>query len=341
MQVSRANRKVTFYSSNHPKLNKINSSIKDNYKLNLIFGKDNFIFAVVKVKSQDFLSAKRIAISLIKKEMLFINSFSRNDIYLDEFSYLYTTDFVNFAYNLSSKSEVNFNENYKTYDNNNSFKILKKVNPKLKSKVLDNEFLYFQAIKTNSPEDFWQYLEAIKPKNEKEIGDLFSNILLLSFKNDFDNYLELYISNQIIVADATDMIITKDKQKIIFDFKHPDCEYYKTKIDYPILNILYKKLDYYNTQKNIDKFFWLYKRTLTECRAQRNSIIHKNIVNQKEVLKLKFDCKRLIERVKKTIIDEMLLSEKNNEKIGYDMLIERMIIKANNLKKAGNSVYRA
>lgn len=157
---------VILYSPIHQKFSSIRSKQSEDWR-NYFFKGNNHVLAVLKVYYEDEKSGQEKAINRIKYVVNFLKIQGFRNIYVDEYGYLITKDFIDASYKKPLQETIFLSvkilkNHYPIYHNHLDFS-----NPLLQY-FLGFVDLYNIAVIENSVSKYWQYLESFFPKDEND-----------------------------------------------------------------------------------------------------------------------------------------------------------------------------
>lgn len=319
--------RVTFSHPKHKKFNALYDSVKKEkfpIKQEFLSCKD-LILAFVKVNYFSREIAEKEALYTISKELKFLDLLCKTNGRLEKSSYLTTSQFKKFGGLDRGDVRRIFTNNETTLKRNNPFAFLKGANERCKSHFLKHEHIYING---TSPENYWQYIESLLPKETtKDKIDIIASLLTLNATSNENRIIEAYIKHCISPFNTPheSLNILGEKQMEYYNQRKQDFKQLSNEIDHPFLNIMFaKRLDCtisYGYRKEY------YKRILWECYAQRNSIIHSGSANEKALILLDSTIPKLIQRFRVVLFDGMQKYKECN----FEELIENLKAEADEL----------
>ena len=329
--------KVEFFHPNDKKFNDVKAKIKEKAFNKDFFDRKDLVIGIVKINYFTKTIGENEAINQIKKELNYLNFICNSNAYLEKYSYLTTSDFKDLGWRWAAKESGHRISEFNVSSlNNNVYYSLKNINKDCKNHIINYEPLFIKAKISKSPEDYWQYLETLFPKNtsgKNQVIDLFTSLLVIDSK---ENNI-LIIRNQIIDllhpfnTPHSLLNLTLEKQKNIHQQLQKDSGIsfndLKNEITHPliiylleILTDLKKSFQY----KTIKKF---YNNIISECQAQRNSEIHSSFKNEKALILIDSILPSLVDRIRWNLFEEM----KKNRKLNFNELLNKLKIDSSKL----------
>ena len=314
------NRNLGFYGADHEKFKFIKAKLSDHPFFNDFFN-DAYLFAIVKVNFLTQEMASKEAREEIKKHIPFLNKALHANSFLNPYYYIHSDDFKNFNISYYGREGIiHLNKNhYKNLDYWNAYKILKASKSPAKQKILANEHLFFKALQTQNPQDYWQYVENIFYPHNNQVKEIFSFILLSSVESHMNDQILNDVTNILLFSHNTLGISAAKIHDM--DRKNSLIELQK-EINHPFLRFLLssKKLNYH-------EIFNYYRSIVLSCESQRNAMIHSNKQNPIEQRQLFLKFQNLFIRIREELINAVL----RDPSLSFEEIMERHKVQAQKL----------
>ena len=327
---------VMFLGRSHPKILKIQESIKDEY-LNEIFLGGDFIFVCT-----NLLWSKPESIAMRMKQMTvnqinFFSSVCERDFNLDLTGNLIIANkhWKNVRGLWSTRDYKRIPSNQILELKNNAFNALSKAkNSDSKDWFLSLEPLFVNATKNSSMVDYWIYLETLLSykRQNKEVKALTSSIILLNEKQQQLNRIFITLSNIFSPFSSTVDLLNmsyQDQGKIRSKLYRQKLPKALRDVQDPFVQELIKEYDspfdaaYYQKAKNY------YCDILIEAYSNRNFSVHKGIISDNLNTKLEKILPLLSRRLRWILMTEI----PNQPQLPFNLLIDSLVKKANLLLK--------
>ncbi len=329
--------KVTFYHPEHTQFSKMRQRSLDNDFFGDFFKPKTMLFGVVKVNYFSHDVAINDTINTIKTEIEYLNSVCDSNARLEKYAFLVTSDFDSFNCHRSGYEKGHeINPIFEETLSNNPYQSLKKANKVCKNQFLECESIFIKAISQNNMAYFWNYLEVLfaEKANVKNIIEDISSIMLLTT----DESRKFWMRNWIESAVTS----FNEKAEVIGLTKERKVEYYgmifrQIEFDYDVLS---KELTHPFILHQIKVYRKGYSKPIiksiksnfvalfSELKAQRNSIVHNGLGNERALIMLNTTLLPVVRRLRRLIMTEMLTNKKYKT-------IEDLVI---DLKNRGNKL---
>ena len=303
--------KVTFYSTQNKKFD----FIKQNWN-KVGFYKDFFAkngsLAVLKLEYFSKELAGKIAVKIINKELSYINHKLRIHAVIRPFIFLHTPKFhisAGSLWNAGEDGKINKLELEEIEAS--AFNRLKGCNKDFYKHFLIHEFLFGDALQLDSPHAFWNYLEALLTPISRETGrktvEIVTNVLLTKYIEDMHWEYIRHLSNTIVNDHVGATKMRDDRYKYseyLRAYHRLPLDEIESLTQHPLVNYLTGKIrklendpDYLGAEEQIN-------RIVTDIKAQRNSMVHNGLINEKRIRSISDKTPNLIHRFRNVLIEK-------------------------------------
>lgn len=317
---------TTYYGKKHPQLEKL----KSDSELIGFFSADEYIIVRKKIEYFTESSILERMVTETKASLEYLAAVLGTNFELEknENFLIINTKWECKGYHIIKMGKIRNGLGNETQRlNENPFEILSKVKASpSKDWLFKHEPLFVQAQRQQNITGYWQYLEALLPKNEqnkKQIRSLLPNILILTEKKNIEyrvisalyNSLDVFGNGAALLKMEYSDFLTARKQ--LFKGKIPK---QVSSSNYPFIKQL---LIAYNSKLDasyIEQVKSYYKLILTEGYSIRNFYIHSGFTNKKSEIKILKSLPQLVFRLRGLIFEQI----KESPELPFNLLIEKM-----------------
>lgn len=296
--------KVTFFSPENEKLNKLRLSLQENGFSEFI-NKDVGMLASVKAEFHSLEIASMSAIETINTELKFLNIRLGINCQIEPFTFILSETHEKMDGYRGNHYEhgLEAGDIELTKLNDNPFVVLKDYSKTSTTPFLQAESLFSIALETKSANSYWHYFETLLGSKTEYVIDTISNILTLNGEYHYkEKVLRPYINNAIIQSGRRLLGLQQDQVKKFYAFD-ADFTELSSVIKHDFMSHLLSEYLHKYSASDLERYKEHYRRILIDTKSERNFYLHRGIKNEKAAILIKETLPRMITRFRWLIFE--------------------------------------
>lgn len=328
---------VKFLGAKHASIEKFKQTLPDKDYFRGFFKPDGFIFAIASIQYFSYSSIRLHADREVSLALNYLNSVLGGAMQQEQADnyIVINSKWKLKEYNLSLfKSQKKIDVYNLRQLKDNPTEILKGVRgSESKDWFLSHEPLYVQVFQSKRISAYWQYLEALLPRDidgKKQVKDLLSNLLLLNEKENISFRVNRALSSAVDFFNGGEKLFNIPFEKL----HDAQRELAKGRIPNQIKNSKYPFVVELLNEIKASRSTEIYKQAkdyyygiLVEAYNVRNFHVHAGITNRNSEIKVLRALPRMIARLRWLIMDHIKL----HPKVPFQLLISDLNDQANKM----------